>query len=279
MNVGKETVVVITGASSGIGEATALAFARRGAKVFLAARRLDRLEAVAKRCLEAGSPAAEAFRADLSVPGDGARLVEEAVRRLGRVDVLVANAGYGNFGTVAEYPPEKMARMMQVNFLACYESIYAALAHMKKAGRGHLFMVSSIVGRRALPFAAAYCATKFAQAGLGEALHFELRGTGIHSTTICPGLTDTEFPDRRDVSGNPVSLSFKRKGQPPAVIAEAIVGAVGTDRREIHFSAVSRAALLADRAAPWLIDWAVARGAKKAREQQASSGKGRQPVV
>lgn len=251
------TPVLVTGASSGIGRETAFAFAHRKAPLFLVARRAELLGRVAEECRRLGSSRILARAADLSVPGVGARIVQEAEEALGRLDVLVANAGYGNSSPVRDYVPEQMARMWQVNFQSGYESIHAALPGMLARRRGHLFLVASVVGRRAIPYAGAYCATKFAQVALGEALHFELAGTGVLSTVICPGSTDTPFFDavERAPSGPPPRV--RDRMQSPAVVAEAIVRTVGKRRREIAFTLPAKTALLVNRLAPWLLDIAV----------------------
>lgn len=257
MTVDEGTCVLVTGASSGIGRETALAFAGRKTPLFLVARRAELLGRVAEECRLAGSARVLSRAADLSVPGVGGRIVQEAEEALGPLDVLVANAGYGNSAPVRDYAPDRMARMWQVNFQSGYESVHAALPGMLARRRGHIFLVASVVGRRAIPYAAAYCATKFAQVALGEALYFELAGTGVLSTVICPGSTETAFFDavERTPSGPPPRV--RDRLQPPGVVAESIVRTVGKRRREIAFTLPAKAALLANRAAPWLLDAAV----------------------
>ncbi len=262
MTVDGKTTVLVTGASSGIGRETALSFARRKVSLFLVARRAERLREVADEAARLGSPRVEVRAADLAVPGTGARIVAECETAIGAVDVLVANAGYGNSSPVRDYSPDRMARMWQVNFQSGYESIHAVMPGMLARRRGHLFIVASVVGHRAIPYAAAYCATKAAQAALGEALFFELAGTGVFSTVICPGTTDTAFFG--EVERAPSGLAPRAvRGQSPRVVADAIVRTVGKPRREIIFTWTARAALLADRAAPWLVDVGIALHLKK----------------
>ena len=252
MRLERGAVVLITGASSGIGRQTALAFARAGARLFLVARRRDVLETVGAQARQAGASAVEPFPCDLAVPGTGTRIVEECEKRLGAADVLVANAGYGNSGSVETFSPEQMNRIWQVNYQSGYESIHAAIPGMKKRGRGHIFLVSSVVGRRAIPYAGPYCVTKFAQAALAEALHFELAPAGIGVTAICPGRTRTEFFDVIEKTDKdlPTTGGF----QDPAVVARGIVRAVGGKRREIRFTLSGKAGVRLSLWAPWIVD-------------------------
>ncbi len=254
MKVSAETVVLVTGASSGIGRETALAFACRGAPLFLSARRTDRLAQAAGECRAAGAARVETFPCDLAEPGAGRRVVEEVLRRLGRLDILVANAGYGNSAPVRDYTPEQMARIWQVNYQSGYESIHAVLPGMLARGAGHIFLVASVIGRRSIPYTAAYCVTKFAQVALGEALYFELAGTGVRVTVICPGTTQTEFFDALERVPSGLASRDVKSMQSPRVVAETIARTVGKRRREIHFTASAKAALLANRAVPWLVD-------------------------
>lgn len=254
MTIDGNMAVLLTGASSGIGRETALSFARRKARLFLVARRAERLSEVAREAERLGSPRVEIRVADLSIPGMGSRIATECEGALGGVDVLVANAGYGNSSPVRDYSPEQMARMWQVNYQTGYESIHAVLPGMIARKKGHIFIVASVVGHRAIPYAAAYCATKSAQIALGEALFFELAGTGVLATTICPGTTDTAFFDEVERAPSGLAPRDVGKMQSPHVVADAIVDLVGRKRREVTFTLSARAALLANRAAPWLVD-------------------------
>jgi NAD(P)-dependent dehydrogenase (short-subunit alcohol dehydrogenase family) len=190
-----DKVVVVTGASSGIGRATAEAFARERCRVVLAARREERLNEVARRIEEGGGQA-------LVVPTDVGhreqveRLVERAVERFGRVDVMVNNAGWGYYATVEETDEDDMRRLWQVNFMGTFYGVQAALAAMRRQGAGHIINVSSVVGRRGYPYHGAYAATKFAIIGLTESLRPELAGSGIVATAVLPVSTRTAEPTR-----------------------------------------------------------------------------------
>jgi len=239
--------VLITGASSGIGEATALAFARKNAELFLVARREDRLNLVVEECSQSGAATAIPGIHDLSVSGAGVTIVNECLQRLGGLEVLVCNAGYGFFGPVSRVEPEMMARMWQVNFQSAYESIHTALPHFREKARGHVVLVSSIIGKKGMPYSASYCATKFAQVGLGEALWGELGGEGIGVTVVCPGYTSTEFHSVAEKGDGSLKSGRRIRGQSPEVVADGIVKAVRKNRREIHFTLPGKLLLLVDR--------------------------------
>ena len=224
--------VAITGASAGIGACLAHSFARTGGELFLVARREDRLRSVSEQCLSSGASKAAFSSRDLSLAGQGEALVREAIDELGGLDVLVCNAGYGIYGPVHEVAPAAMARAMQVNFLSGYESIHAALQHFVPRKRGHIVLVSSVLGKTPLPLAAPYCATKFAQVGLGEALWGELRGSGVGVSVICPGYTKSEFHEAAVATDS--AAAFKRVGgHSPQTVAEAIVQAIAKNKREV----------------------------------------------
>jgi NADP-dependent 3-hydroxy acid dehydrogenase YdfG len=189
----KNSVVLITGASSGIGEATALAFARRGARLCLCGRRLERLQAVAKRCREAGSPKVTTKRVDVSVRTQARGFVAAALRDFDRIDILVNNAGLGWAGPLAEMPEEKARGLVDTNLLGVLWTTQAAVQAMLAARSGVIINVSSIAGVRAAPYSALYSATKHAVTGLSHALRGELSGTGVKVCAVYPAVTATEF--------------------------------------------------------------------------------------
>jgi 3-oxoacyl-[acyl-carrier protein] reductase len=185
----KDTVVVITGASAGIGQATARELAGAGARVVLGARRRERLEA-----LEAEFPGrAVAVETDVRSPDDSRRLVREALDRFGRVDSLVANAGIGMYGGILDRTDDELATMLDTNIAGTIWPIRAAVPEMLKAGRGDIVIVASVAGFRGGADEAVYASTKFAQVGLAGSLDRELRDKGIRVTTIGPAGTATEF--------------------------------------------------------------------------------------
>jgi 3-oxoacyl-[acyl-carrier protein] reductase len=182
-------VVAITGASAGIGAASAKALVARGAKVALGARRVDRLEATVT---ESGGNAV-AVEMDVRNPEDSRRLVEGAIDTFGRLDAIVANAGIGAYGGIMDNSDEKLAEMMDINVAGTVWPIRAAVPHFLEQGGGDIVIVASVAGLRGAGDEAVYAATKFAQVGLAGGLDRELRAKNIRVATICPGGTATEF--------------------------------------------------------------------------------------
>ena len=180
--------VVITGASSGIGRATALEMARRGANVVLAARRADRLDEVAVQCRALGVRAVS-VPADVTRPEDCRRLIEAA----GEIDVLVNNAGFAIWSAITEADPGDLRDMMDTNYFGTVHCTQAALPRMLERGRGTIVNVASIAGLMGVARMGGYCATKFAVVGFSEALRDELIGHGVKVALVCPGTTETEF--------------------------------------------------------------------------------------
>jgi uncharacterized protein len=186
-------VALVTGASSGIGAATARAFAGAGMRVALCARRKDRLEQLAADLPGQGSEAT-VHAVDVTDGLAVRAMVDEVAARWGRLDVLVNNAGRGFSATLEQTSAEELRALVELNVVAVLGATQAALPIMRRQGRGHIINISSIVGRRAVPYRAAYSATKFALGALSEALRVELTGTGIAVTLVYPiRTTGTEF--------------------------------------------------------------------------------------
>jgi NADP-dependent 3-hydroxy acid dehydrogenase YdfG len=185
-------VVAVTGASSGIGEATALACAQAGAAVSLAARRTERIEALAKR-IEEGGGRALVTTADVGEEDQARMFVERTAAELGRLDVLVNNAGVMLLGPIAGAPTEEWRRMVQVNVFGVLYCTHAALGVMKEQGSGHIVTVSSVAGRFARPGSGVYNLTKFGVGAFSEALRQEVALEGIRVTLIEPGFVATEL--------------------------------------------------------------------------------------
>jgi NADP-dependent 3-hydroxy acid dehydrogenase YdfG len=185
-----EDVVLITGASSGIGEATARAFVAAGSKVVLGARRTDRLEALVA---ELGDESAVAQECDVTDAHQVQALVDLALERFGRLDVAFANAGFGGGGTIADGDPAVWKEMLLTNVYGLALTMHYAVQPMLEAGRGHLVLTSSVTGRQV--FAGRnhmYSASKFAVGVLGECARKELTGK-VRVTVIEPGWTNTDF--------------------------------------------------------------------------------------
>jgi short-subunit dehydrogenase len=190
----RDAVVVVTGASAGIGEATAIRFARAGSRTVLAARRMERLEGLAGAIRSRGGDALP-VRCDVTEPDDIAGLVEETLAAYGRCDVLVNNAGIPGGGAFRDVSADQVERLVRTNLLGVLLVTKAFLPHLLERGAGHVVNVASVAGRVATPGAAVYGATKHGVVAFSEALSAELRPSGILVTAVNPGLTRTEgFP-------------------------------------------------------------------------------------
>ena len=186
-----DPVFLITGASSGIGEATARRAADAGYRLVLAARREERLQALAE---ELGGPErALAVRCDVTEWADQQTMAETAISRFGQIDVAFANAGFGAGRSFLASTPEHWRAMVLTNVYGAALTIRATMEALKQA-RGHLLLTGSVAGRRALP-GSLYSCTKWAVTAMGEAARQELDGTGVRVTLIEPGMVDTPFFD------------------------------------------------------------------------------------
>ncbi|MDJ0952121.1 MAG: SDR family oxidoreductase [Acidimicrobiia bacterium] len=209
-------VVAITGASAGIGAASARALVDRGAKVALGARRLGRLEGMVAE-MEGSAIAVEM---DVRDPDGSRRLVGTAIDEFGRLDAIVANAGIGAYGGIMDLTDEKLAEMMDINVAGTVWPVRAAVPHFLEQGEGDIVIVSSVAGIRGEGFEAVYAATKFAQVGLAGGLDRELRAKNIRVSTICPGGTATEFAMGAGRTPDMPGLADMMR---PENVAEAIV--------------------------------------------------------
>ena len=183
-------VVLVTGASSGIGGALAVELGRRGATVALVARRVENLREIAAEIEGAGSRAL-AVPADVTDAEDVRRAVERARAEFGRIDTLIANAGIGATTDARELNAEDVAKVFNVNLLGAVNSVAAVLPEMIERGSGHLVAISSLAAYRGLPKSAAYCASKAGLSAFFESLRVDLRGTGVEVTIIHPGFIKT----------------------------------------------------------------------------------------
>ncbi len=249
-------VAIVTGASSGIGAATAREFASRGWSVVLAARRRERLDEVAAECRRAGAPEALPVPTDVAKREQVDSLVGAAVERLGRVDVMLNNAGHGVSARVHEITDEAMREIVDVNLFGVLYGCRAVAPVMMRQNSGHIFNVSSVIGKRGCPFNGAYSATKFAVCGLSDALRVEMLPYGVRVTTLCPGLTRTEFFDhvRGGSSLNRTSFGAVRGLMPPEKIARRIARTVGKNKPEIVFSVGGKVLVWVHQRFPCLAD-------------------------
>ena len=185
-------VAIVTGASAGIGRASALALAAEGAKVVITARRQDRLEALAAE-IKAMNTQAFAVAGDANDEATAKRCVETALNEAGRIDILLNNTGMGNYKNLVDTSLEEYDQLMNTNMRTTFIFTRQVVPQMLLQKQGTIIMISSMAGLYGFPNQAVYCATKFAQVGFAQSLDKELRPNGIKVGVICPGGVKTEF--------------------------------------------------------------------------------------
>lgn len=244
-----DAVAVVTGASSGIGRATALALAEKGAHVSLGARTESALRELADEIRRRGREAL-VVPTDVTDKNQVNRLIAETLARFQRVDILVANAGAYIRSPIRTLTVEEVERSMAVNFYGALHAVLAVQSHMLEQGNGHIILVSSLDGKKGLPRDAPYVAAKFALAGYGEVLRQELHDSGVHVTTVFPGRVDTPLIDTLEVPR--VSAKI-----PVEAVARSIVAAVRQPKPEVIMPIQGRALHLVNALSPRLGDWLV----------------------
>ena len=190
-------VVLLTGASSGIGEGLALALAKRGAVIGLIARRKELLDSLADRCTNAGGTA-RVFTLDVTDPESVAAAADELRSEFGRIDILIANAGIGgNDEETRKYVPQSVRKVIEVNLLGAVNAAHAVVPHMLARGDGQVVAISSLAGFRGLPKSAAYSASKAAMTAFFESLRLDVQHKGVAVTIIQPGFIKTPLTSGR----------------------------------------------------------------------------------
>jgi short-subunit dehydrogenase len=248
---------IVTGASSGIGRALAMELAREGVRLVVVARRADRLAALADEIQSAGG-AVKTLAADVTEPAARQRAVDTAVSAYGGLDILVNNAGIGAFGRFEQADPERLRRVMEVNFFALVELTRVALPELKRGTKPIVVNISSVLGHRAVPRSAEYCASKFAVQGFSEAIRVELRRHGIDVLVVCPGLTQTEFTKSATSRGDKPDWP-QHAGVSTEYVARRTARAIRAGKREIMPFAWGRVLRFANQIAPSLVDRILAR--------------------
>jgi short-subunit dehydrogenase len=200
---------------------------------------------------------------DVTSERDMAELVRLSLERYQRLDVVICNAGFGVAGAIDDVPAEQMRKLLDVNYLGTYYAARAALPVFRRQGRGHLVIVSSIVGKRGVPYMGAYSATKFAQVGLAESLRSELAGSDIHVSVVFPVSTETEF---FDVMARETGAEVRRSAGPSQSaeqVADAIVRAIEHPVPEVYPYALSRGLVWLNALAPGICDRLVRKYGRK----------------
>jgi short-subunit dehydrogenase len=260
MNALQGKVIVVTGASSGIGEATALEFGRQGARVVLAARRLDRLEAAAEAIRTAGGEALP-VAADLSRGEDIRGLVQKARDHFGRIDVLFNNAGFGRIGWLENLDPEKdIAAQFEVNVLGVVQTTRQVLPVMLEQRSGHIINMASMAALVGTPTYTIYAACKYAVRGFSEALRREVAPWGIKVSVVYPGGVATDFGSHAGIKRKTNITTPKWLVLTPQDVGRAVAGLVRRPRANLVFPWPFRFSAWLNFLLPWAVDVSTVRG-------------------
>jgi NADP-dependent 3-hydroxy acid dehydrogenase YdfG len=245
----RDKVIILTGASSGIGRATAIEMARHGARLVLAARREALLREVAERVAALGHEAL-VVPTDVTDRAEVQRLVAAAMERYQRVDVYVSNAGQYIRRPIAELTIPDCERSMTVNFYSHLYGVLSVLPHMLARRSGHLVFVSTLDAKKGIPLDGPYVAAKSALAGLGDVMRQELRSTGVHVTTVFPGRIDTPMLDE-------VIVPWVSPKIPAEAVARATIKGIRRHKAEVIVPRVFAPLMVLNALSPRLGDWIV----------------------
>ena len=246
-------VILITGASEGIGAACVESLRRRGAKLSLVARSEDRLKQV-------GGADALITAGDLTDPEVRRRAVDATLERFGALDILINNAGVGLYEPTCRAEMSDIRAMMELNLIVPIALIQLVVPHMARQRSGVIVNVSSIAGKVTLPWLTVYSASKYALGSLTDGLRMELKGKGIHTITVCPGYVKTGFHDHVLSGRAPDSMQRSRKAAITASqCAEAIARGVEKRKRTVMAPRVGWVLVVLERLFPSLVDWQLRR--------------------
>ncbi len=265
-------LVLVTGASVGIGRAAASAFAAEGAKVLALARSRERLESLAAE--SGGPPRVHPIVADVA-DGPGMAAASSAILRdHGVPDIVIANAGIGLDARFEETTDEALRTLFEVNVLGVFRTVRPFLPGMVRRGSGRILFVSSVVGKRGIPHYAGYAASKFALHGMADALRGELRGTGVTVGVVCPSSTTTEFRERALRHG-PAQPRVRVAFHSAESVARAILRMAASRRRERVLTLEGKLMVWTNAVAPRFLDWLLARILVRRNSQKSSLSESR----
>lgn len=246
----KDKIVVITGASSGIGKAAAIEFANKGAKLALVSRRKEKLEEL-QQFLSKFNTEVLVCPCDVSDKTQVKKMSDQVIEKFGRMDVLVNNAGFAIYGTVSSLSIEEIESQMQTNYLGMIYCIKNFLPVLQKQNSGHIVNVASVAASFGLPGIASYCASKSAMLGFSEGLKHELRGTKIGITVVSPIMVRTNFFDHKSFAKMP---KYSPTSLDPKTVAKAILAASESSRLEIIVPGIIRVGVWLKHTIPFVIN-------------------------
>ena len=262
----KDKVVVVTGASMGIGEAIADVFLREGAKVVLSSRDLQRAEAARQRLGKLDRSSASAC--DVANPAQVSALIESTLNAYGRIDVWVNNAGLGLLDSVEHMDVTAYRQLFDTNLFGAIQCMQRVIPVIRAQGGGTIINISSVAGHIAVPGMAAYSASKHALNAIGKAARLELAGSGVHVLTVCPGYIATDFGQHALKGAEPQRISAAKNRISTARCARAVFRGYLRNSREVVVPWRDRIIVWVYQSAPWLIETAMRRLLKPAEQVQ-----------
>ncbi len=246
----KNKVVVITGASSGIGAASAKKFAEKGAKIVLVGRRKEKLLEIEK-ILSKHNISTMVCKCDVSEKSQVKEMSDQVLNKFSKIDVLVNNAGFAVYGKVSELSIEEIESQMSTNYLGMVYCVKNFLPNMLEQNSGHIVNVASVAASFGLPGIASYCASKFAMLGFSEGLQHELKGTNVGITVVSPIMVRTNFFDHSSFESMPKNTATSLSAE---TVAKAVIKAANSSRLEIIVPSMVRGAVWAKHTFPYLIN-------------------------
>lgn len=257
--------VLVTGASEGIGRATALLFARQGCRIVACARNRERLEQLRAEINAMPNGFCDILPLDVSDNPAALRTLRERAEAQ-RIDIAIVNAGIGQYGRFADSDWQDVAPLLRTNINGALATVSAVLPQMTERGTGSVVLISSALGKRAVPYNAAYCASKYALHGFADALRLEARAAGVHVGVVCPSRTETRFFDRMTYS-TPQHTRREVPSSSPEQVAAAVLRCVRRRRREIVVSSSGRLFAFVGYHFPRLTDFLLYHAVPKPTEQ------------